>query len=329
MKPAIVHKALVAAFHHAPLSREQLLTSTYGKNDALPSLVWKIGAWKEQDWSDGETRISWTIPARLTVRSVQDDPQRVLEVVSDIEDWCDAIQGIPVDANNKIIPRFNDQLERFRKGEIRSIAERFSGPTVAGITFSESAGDVYTADFLFSLEFVVEHPQPENGVIRQFVIGIQPMDPQYVSIGYDPNKPFELQLPLATGRDVYSRTPYVNPDTVLRNAAGDRLYGAFPPLLKEYKAVRGVDPGTTLARLDVIPGAFTLSPGSPTKKADAIGYYLDGGTVRLDTQATWQTSAPLVATVGADGLVTRVGAGSAVITATYNGISNTASVTVS
>lgn len=329
MKPAVIHRALVAAYHHAPLSRGQLLTSSYSKNDALPSLVWKIGSWKEQDWTPEEQRIVWTIPATLTVRSEQDDPTRLLEVVQDISDWTESIQGLPIDDDNNIVPLFDEQKERFLRGEIRPIAERFSGPHVDSVTCGEINGDVYTASYLFSMEFTVEHPQPAGAVIRQFVLGIQPMDPEYKSIGYDPNKPFKLQLPLAEDPDVFSRTPYAAPDLPLRTAAGDRIYGAFPPLLRDYPGVAGPDPATTLVRLDVIPAAFALSAGSPTKKCDAIGYFVDGGTTRLDTQATWQTSAPAVATVGSDGTVTQVGAGSATITATYNGVSNTASVTVS
>jgi len=327
---SVLHKVLVAAFNGAPLSRKQKLTSTYAKNDALPILVWQVGSWKESDWTPGDTRMTWTIPAKLTVRSEQDNPQRLLEVISDIQDWVDAIQGLPLDKDNHIIPNFGDQVERLRKGEIVPVMDRFAGPTIASISVPPSTGgDVYTADFTFQIDFTREHPQPGTYPIRQFVLGMQPMDPAYKSIGYDPNKPFELQLPLAEDPEVYSRTPYAEPDTIIRTADGNRLYGSFPPLLREYQAVKGVDPATTMLRMDVLPAAFTLSAGSPTLKCSAIGYFMDGGTARLDSQATWQTSAPLVATVGSDGTVTRVGAGTATITATYNGISNTASATVS
>lgn len=332
MKPSIIHKAIVAAFNKMPLSRNQLLSSTYSHTEAMPSLVWQVGKYKSEPWTDEKYQVTWTIPAKLTVKSTQANPERLLEVVGDVQDWCGAIVGIPIDADNNIVPRFSDQLKQFRAGKVNEIAERFAGPYIVDVSVPEAtngAGDVYVANITFAVEFLASYPKAEEFPIRQFILGIQPMDPEFKSIGYNPNKPFELQLPLAKDPDVVSRTPYADPETILRTTAGDRIYGSFPPLLTDYAAVAGPDPATTLVRLDVLPAAFTLSPGSPTLKASAIGYFMDGGTARLDAAAMWQTSAPLVATVGVDGLVTRVGAGTTIITASYNGLSNTALVTVS
>lgn len=329
-KPADVYDALVAAFHGAPLSRGETLTSSCSKQEALPLLQWEIGAWKESVWTPEESRIQWTLPVKLTVRSEQANPRRLLEVISDVSDWCYAIYGLPVDEDNNIIPVFEDQLEAFRAGEIKPIADRFAGPFMDGFAGAPMPdGDVYTAALTFRLEMTIMHPQPPTFTIKQFVLGLQPLDPAYQKIGYNPNKPFRLQSPLAKEAETYSRTPYVDPETLLATPSGDRLFGSFPPLLPEYKNLAGPDPATNLVRADVIPAATTLSVGVPTRKLDAIGYFQDGSTIRLDTVSAWSSGSPLVATVGADGTITRVGSGTAVITAQYNGLSATSTVTVS
>lgn len=52
-----------------------------------------------------------------------------------------------------------------------------------------------------------------------------------------------------------------------------------------------------------------------------------GQTANISSIATWTTSNPAIATVNSAGLVTRVAAGTATITATYAGISGTRTVT--
>lgn len=330
MKTSVIHRALVAAFNGAPLSRGELLTSSYSGTEAIPLLVWQVGQIKTDPWTSDSYHVTWTIPAKLTVRSEQSNPTRLLEVVSDVQDWCGAVTGIPIDDDNNIVPRFSDQLAMFRDGKVKTIAERFSGPYVQSVAMpTGTTSDIYTADFVFVLDFIIGYPKTEEFTVKQFVLGIQPMDPNYQSIGYDPNKPFRLQIPLATDSDVFSRTPYLDPDTALKTANGDRVYGSSPPLLRDYDALSGVDPATTLVRMDVIPGACTLTSGAPTKKLDAIGYYMDGGTTRLDALAAWVSGTPAAATVASNGLVTRVAPGSTVITASYNGLSATSLVTVS
>lgn len=329
-KPADVHEAMVAAFHGAPLSRGERLTSSCSKQDAIPLLLWEVGAWKESQWSPEESRIQWTIPVKLTVRAQQANPRRLLEVISDVGDWCYAIQGLPIDEDNNIIPVFEDQLEAYRAGEIKPIADRFSGPFMDGFNGAPIPdGDVYTAGLLFRLEMTVMHPQPPTTTIRQFVLGMQPLDPAYQKIGYNPNKPFRLQIPLAGESETYSRTPYVEPETILQAPGGDRVYGVFPPLEHDYKMLKGIDPATNLVRMEVVPATAALSAGAPTKKLDAIGYYQDGSTIRLDTVAQWVSGTPGAATVASDGTVTRVAPGSSIVTASYGGLSATSTVTVS
>jgi hypothetical protein len=82
-----------------------------------------------------------------------------------------------------------------------------------------------------------------------------------------------------------------------------------------------------VATVEVTPGSANLVVGGTVQLTatpkDAAGQPLTGRTI------TWGTNASLVATVSSAGLVTGVGAGPATITATSEGKSGTASVTVS
>ena len=82
----------------------------------------------------------------------------------------------------------------------------------------------------------------------------------------------------------------------------------------------------SVASVAVSPAAATISVGSAQQLGavvkDANGNVLTGRTV------TWTTSSTTIATVSASGLVTGVAVGSATITATSEGQSGTASVTV-
>ncbi len=83
---------------------------------------------------------------------------------------------------------------------------------------------------------------------------------------------------------------------------------------------------TAVASVTVAPGAASVVAGTTVQLAallkDASGNPLTSRVV------TWASSNPAVATVNANGLVTGVIAGSAVITATSEGKSGTATITV-
>jgi hypothetical protein len=69
--------------------------------------------------------------------------------------------------------------------------------------------------------------------------------------------------------------------------------------------------------------------GAGTNQWTATVTKADSSTVDVTTAATWSSATPAAATVDANGLVTRVAAGSSVITATYGGVTNTRTMTVS
>src|SRR5688572_16664765 len=86
-------------------------------------------------------------------------------------------------------------------------------------------------------------------------------------------------------------------------------------------------PSTSVASVGVTPATLTLTTGQTQQLTatlrDAGGAVLTGRTI------TWTTSAPTVATVSSSGLVTAVASGTATITATSEGRSGTATVTIS
>ena len=91
--------------------------------------------------------------------------------------------------------------------------------------------------------------------------------------------------------------------------------------------------GVALLRA-VAVNSLTLTPPQPTLIVGAsqgltlTAAIADGTTANLTTQATWTSSAPAIATVSTNGIVTAAAPGTARITATYGGQTATAAVTV-
>jgi hypothetical protein len=83
----------------------------------------------------------------------------------------------------------------------------------------------------------------------------------------------------------------------------------------------------TLSSITVSPGSQTLSSGSTLQLA-ATGSYSDGSSKVLTSSATWSSSNTAAATVSSGGLVTAVKAGSSSISATFGGITGSATLTV-
>ncbi len=91
------------------------------------------------------------------------------------------------------------------------------------------------------------------------------------------------------------------------------------------------------ASLDVTAAVLTsvlVTPAAPssgiggTVQFNATGAYSDGATQDLTTTATWTSSSAVIATINAGGLATAVSAGPATITATFDGVSGSTTLTV-
>ena len=89
----------------------------------------------------------------------------------------------------------------------------------------------------------------------------------------------------------------------------------------------GNNPTRSLSSISVSPNAEFLAANA-TQQLTVTGTYSDGSQANVTRSATWSTSNTSVAAVNTDGLLTAVGAGTAVITANVGSVSATASATV-
>lgn len=85
---------------------------------------------------------------------------------------------------------------------------------------------------------------------------------------------------------------------------------------------------TRLLASVTISGSTSLAGPGHTAQLSAIAGYSNGATENVTATAVWQTSNPAVATVSGGGLLTGQGAGTADVTATYQGQTGRAGVTV-
>jgi hypothetical protein len=82
-----------------------------------------------------------------------------------------------------------------------------------------------------------------------------------------------------------------------------------------------------LVAVNVVPATLSLPLGSGSQ-LQAIATMSDGTQQAITSSVTWQTSQSTVGTVNAQGYVTAVGKGAAQVSAAYQGITGTASLTV-
>jgi 6-phosphogluconolactonase (cycloisomerase 2 family) len=83
----------------------------------------------------------------------------------------------------------------------------------------------------------------------------------------------------------------------------------------------------TVTSIAVAPSAPTIANGTAVQLT-ATAHYNDGSTQVVTTTATWNSDNAAAATVNTTGLVTSVAPGTAMVTATYQGVSGSATVTV-
>ncbi len=87
----------------------------------------------------------------------------------------------------------------------------------------------------------------------------------------------------------------------------------------------------TVSRIEVTPAAPTIATGSPVTFG-AVAVYSDGGTSDVSALATWTSDAPSVLSVsdaaGTKGVAQALAAGTARVTATFEGVSGSTDATV-
>lgn len=102
----------------------------------------------------------------------------------------------------------------------------------------------------------------------------------------------------------------------------------LPTLLISCGGGDGSDASTsTLVSIEVVPSDPMVNVGA-TQQFAATGIYSDGTSRGLTTQVTWTSSNTSIVTVDGSGLATGVAIGSATISATLGGISDSASLMV-
>lgn len=84
---------------------------------------------------------------------------------------------------------------------------------------------------------------------------------------------------------------------------------------------------TNTTTIAVTPGTATVAHGLTQRLT--VNATENGGTENVTTSATYSSSAPSIATVDGNGLVTTIAAGTATITATFHGSTGTSVITVS
>jgi len=85
--------------------------------------------------------------------------------------------------------------------------------------------------------------------------------------------------------------------------------------------------GATLDSITLAPASADITLGE-SQQFTATGNFSDGTTENLTLQVTWTSSNVNVATINADGLASTAGKGTSTITATMNGVKETAVLTV-
>ena len=90
-----------------------------------------------------------------------------------------------------------------------------------------------------------------------------------------------------------------------------------------------VNAGPTLSSISLDPASATLNVGQTVDITSTANWSNGTSSVPWDSYLTWTSSAPSVATVNAGGVVTALAAGTTTITASLNGVSRTAAITVS
>ncbi len=121
----------------------------------------------------------------------------------------------------------------------------------------------------------------------------------------------------------------VNAGGVVTGVAGGTATITASAAGKSATATITVTSGPTLISISLDIINATLNVGQTVDITSTANWSNGTSTVPYDSYLTWTSSAPSVATVNAGGVVTGVAAGTATITASLNGISKTAAITVS
>jgi hypothetical protein len=324
---ANIFRALTAAFDGLDYGAKAKLRSGHERNLSAPCIRWSIGSWTTDSFAPFKTRVTWDVPAEVMIPCEPGDPFVPLTALEAITSRGDLVDGLPVDRKTgKPIIAGRDDVEMLTRQErIVTYGERMAGPALRTMrtTPAEADNGFAKIDTVWRLEFVLDSTPGPLGVVRQFTVGTNIGDPAGAWTKQPIGDDMEIVIPVAA--DKRSQGAFSKPDTTL-TGGGIVYQGGFPPLVRPLPLAGGPDEDEILREIAVTPRTATVAT---TQQLTAIGTYTNYNTALLTARASWSTSDALVATVSSAGLVTAVGSGTATITATYQGISGTATITVS
>jgi hypothetical protein len=326
---ANIFRTITAAFDGVDYGGKTKFRSGYEKTLTGPCVKWSIGNWLAESFEPFKTKVVWDLPAEVVVPCSPGDPFPVLDALAALTNRGDLVDGLPVDAKTgKPILADRDDIEALTRQErIVTFGERLVGPALRSMRTQPTEADTGFAkiDTVWRIELVVDVTPKPRGIARQFTIGTNIGDPAGAWLKQPLGDDVEIVLPVAA--DTKSQGVFAKPDTTL-TGGGTVYQGGYPPLVRPLPLAAGPDEDEKLKEIDVQPRTATIA-ALATQQLSAIGTYTNYATALLTGRVTWASSNDLVATVSASGLVTGVASGSATITATYQGVSGSAVITVS
>lgn len=333
-----VFKTLVQVYAGAKLANGQRLNAlpwlnvTSAISDAmLPYIAFQTGNGNTTFFDDdGEEKVyvRWQVPATLRVRgdSTGGAGNILRMAMQEIFYRSKIFKGLPITPTGLLIGEGHPEFFKFfDKEELFFLSDR-SGPEIVSFQVTEPIDTPYAeAKFLFGIEFTMDIPTrgreeswPE-GVVDVSVLGTTVMDPAGQFEPFNPNlEEGQLWFQVPAGpNDTKSRTGFNEPMSVVVDTD-----------LPEPKVIKGLRNDQIILRLNVVPTIKSISIAG-TQQLTAQAVYRDGSAYNVTAATTYGTSNAGVATVSTSGLVTGAGAGVAVITGTFSGVSGTSTITVS
>lgn len=323
-----IHDTLVSGFTGYKLSNGKYLTATNTNNTTpsggtYPFLAFRTGRFQLTPWKDYQYSLSWDIPATLTVQGPGEDGEiQARKVVSDLILRTMQLIGLPIDDQGNIVPLSDKTLKMYDDGKLTFLCER-GAPFLKSGTFQAIDDGLCTVDIVFHIEATMSFDQRELNYMKVGVLGINAVPPNGLFQDTQTDDGRGVHVVFGTS-DESAFGGYSTPDPALSpgftNSNQERPATPSPP---------GVQ-SLIVAAVNVTPYSLALSAGTPTGQLGAIATTQNYTATTVTAQATWQSSNAAVATVNAAGLVTRVAAGSCIVSCTYQGVaSNSVAVTCS
>jgi len=322
-----IYDALVQGYTNTPIpGTKWKLTAAHKpdniddvSDDKLPFLLFDIGTLALTQWKVFEQYTTWNVSATLKVKGEPGDVDKIfLRVIQALMLRTYEILGLPVDDKGNVVPFNQATATLFDQDKLTFLAER-GAPVITAIQTQPSDGKYLKATVQFGVQCVL-NLDPRNPPIAKVAIMEVASIPGGPITG-DTTLPASVGIPTFSSSDDHAVT--LGYDT------------ASPTSLGPGQGIAGTPPSQQLRSLVIntgtaTPYALSLSAGTPTGQLAAIATFMNWQSNYVTQVATWSSSNTAVATVDANGLVTRVAAGSCTVSCSiYGATSNAVAVTCS